>query len=135
MPGREYDGMGETRTAYQRRAAALQAAYYVPTGIWPLVPYIGMRTFEWITGPKVDRWLVQTVGAIVGVIGVVIGRARAHDRITPEIEILAVGSALSLATVDVVFVARRRISPIYLADAALNLIIVGLWLTGRRSRS
>ena len=135
MPGRELDEMGETRTAYQRRAAALQTAYYVPTGILPLIPYVGMRTFEWFTGPKVDRWLVQTVGALVGVVGIVIGRARSQDRITPEIETLAVGSALSLAAVDVVFVARRRISPIYLGDALMNLIIVGLWLAGRRSRS
>lgn len=103
--------MKDAQIHRKRRAAALQSAYYIPTGIWPLVPYVGMRTFEWITGPKVDRWLVQTVGALFGVIGVVIGRARSHDRITPEIETLAVGSALSLATVDVVFVARRHISP------------------------
>ena len=127
--------MSDARKSIQRRAAALQTAYYVPTGNWPLVPHVGMRTFEWFTGPKVDRWLVQTVAALVGVIGIVIGRARSHDRITPEIETLAVGSALSLATVDVVFVARRRISPIYLGDAVLNLIIVGLWLAGRRTRS
>lgn len=127
--------MADARTTYQRRAAALQTAYYVPTAILPLIPYVGMRLFEWFTGPKVDRWLVKTVAALVGVIGIVIGRARSHERITPEIEILAVGSALSLATVDVVFVARRRISPIYLGDAAMNLIIVGLWLAGRRSRS
>jgi hypothetical protein len=127
--------MDDSRSTYQRRAAALQTAYYVSTGIWPLIPFIGIRTFEWLTGPKTDRWLVQTVGALVGVIGMVIGRARSSDRITPEIEALAIGSAASLATVDVVFVARRRISPIYLGDALLNLIIVGLWLTGRRSRS
>ena len=126
--------MNDTRTHRKHRAAALQTAYYLPTGIWPLVPYVGIRTFEWFTGPKTDRWLVQTVAALVGVIGMVIGLARARNRITPEIEILAVGSALSLTTVDVVFVARRRISPIYLLDALANLIIVANWLAGRRSR-
>ena len=126
--------MDDSRTAYQRRAAAMQAAYYVPTGVWPLIPSVGMRTFEMLTGPKTDRWLVQTVGALVGVVGMVIGLARARNRITPEIEILAVSSALSLTTVDVVFVARRRISPIYLLDALANLIIVANWLAGRRSR-
>ena len=126
--------MNDTGPHRKRRAAALQAAYYVPTGVWPLVPVIGIRTFEWFTGPKVDRWLVQTVGALVGVIGMVIGRARSNDRITPEIEALAIGSAVSLATVDVVFVARRRISPIYLGDALVNLIIVANWIAGRRSR-
>lgn len=126
--------MGSARTDHRRRAAALQTAYYLPTGIWPLIPYVGIRTFEWFTGPKVDRWLVQTVAALVGVIGMVIGRARANDRITPEIEALGIGSAVSLATVDVVFVARRRISPIYLGDAVMNMIIVAFWLAGRRSK-
>ena len=126
--------MNDTRNHRKRRAAALQTAYYLPTGIWPLIPKIGIPTFEWLTGPKVDRWLVQTVGALVAVIAVVIGRARANDRITPEIEALAIGSAVSLATVDVVFVARRRIRPIYLVDALMNLIIVAAWIAGRRSK-
>jgi hypothetical protein len=125
--------MDKARNVRQRRAAALQSAYYLPTGIWPLIPRIGIPTFEWFTGPKVDRWLVQTVGALVGVIGIVIGRARANDRITPEIEALAIGSAVSLAAVDVVFVGRRRIRPIYLGDALMNLVIVAAWLAGRRS--
>lgn len=127
--------MKDTRIHRKRRAAALQTAYYVPTGVWPLIPYVGIRTFEWITGPKADRWLVQTFGALVAVIGVVIGRAAKRGNITPEVELLAVGSALSLATADVVFVARRRISPVYLGDAVMNLIIVATWLAGRRSRA
>ena len=49
------------------RLARLQAVFYIVTGVWPIV---SMRSFEAITGPKVDRWLVKTVGALVAVIGV-----------------------------------------------------------------
>ncbi len=126
-----YNDMSDDRAGRQRRAAVLQTAYYLPTGIWPLIPFVGIRTFEVLTGPKTDRWLVQTVGALVTVIGAVIGRAGSRRRVTPEVELLAVGTALSLATVDVVFVARRRIRPVYLLDALTNLWFAETW---RRTR-
>jgi len=123
--------MSDDRVDRQRRIAKWQAAYYLPTGIWPLIPFVGIRTFEVLTGPKTDRWLVQTVGALVTVIGAVIGLAGSRRRVTPEVELLAVGTALSLATVDVVFVARRRIRPVYLLDALTNLWFAETW---RRTR-
>jgi len=123
--------MSNDRADRQRRIAKWQAAYYLSTGIWPLIPFVGIRTFEVLTGPKTDRWLVQTVGALVTVIGAVIGLAGSRRRVTPEVELLAVGTALSLATVDVVFVARRRIRPVYLLDALTNLWFAETW---RRTR-
>jgi hypothetical protein len=36
-----------------------QGAFYLSSGVWPL---ISMRTFERITGPKTDKWLVKTGG-------------------------------------------------------------------------
>ncbi len=121
--------MDEQRADRQRRVALMQAAYYVPTGVWPLV---GMRSFEWLTGRKTDRWLVQTVGLLVGVVGAMVGLAGERRRVTPEMEGVAVGTALSLAAIDVVFVARRRIRPVYLLDAGANLGIAAGWLRARR---
>jgi hypothetical protein len=49
----------------------VQGAYYLATGIWPLV---SVETFQWVTGPKTDHlpsgyeadhWLVMTVGVLV----------------------------------------------------------------------
>ena len=37
------------------------------------------------------------------------------------------GSAAGLALIDVIFVARRRISPIYLADAAAETALLVAW--------
>lgn len=112
-----------------RRVWMLQAAYFIITGIWPLV---GIRTFQWITGPKTDFWLVRCVGALVAVVGVVLGMAGRRGRITPEITTLAVGSSASLATIDTIYSARGRISRIYLLDAVINALFIIAWVRGRR---
>jgi len=105
----------------------LQGLYFLATGIWPL---LSMRTFEAVTGPKVDRWLVKTVGVLVAVIGVsLLADARRPSRGS---QVLGVGSAAALAGVDVVYSLRGRISKIYLVDAVLEALMVTLWVVGGR---
>jgi hypothetical protein len=79
-----------------------------------------------VTGPKQDLWLVKTVGALVIVIGAAIGLAAVRTSIGEQTFVLAAGSAL--AAIDVTYVAKRVITPIYLADAAAELALVALWL-------
>jgi hypothetical protein len=112
----------------KREVALAQAAYYLPTSIWPI---LHMRSFEWVTGPKVDRWLVKTVAGLIGVAGGVIGLAARRDRLTPEVEWLGIGSALTLATIDLVYVSKRRIRPVYLLDAIANIGLVAGYLASR----
>jgi hypothetical protein len=128
--------MGRT-PAPERLVAAValaQGGYFALTGLWPLV---SMRTFERVTGPKVDRWLVQTVGVLVLAVGASLGLAGARRRVTPELTLLAAGSAAGLAAIDVVYVARRRIAPVYLLDAlAEGALLVGWaagWVVRRRT--
>jgi energy-converting hydrogenase Eha subunit E len=102
-----------------------QGLYFLVTGIWPLV---SIRTFEAVTGPKTDDWLVRTVGVQVAVVGAVLVLAGLREAVTPEIALLAVGSALGLMGIDLWYVARRVIPRIYLLDAAAELVIVGLWV-------
>jgi hypothetical protein len=111
-----------------------QGLYYVATGIWPL---FSMRTFEAVTGPKTDRWLVKTVGVLVGVIGATLILAGRRRRVGPEPALLAAGSAAGLAAVDTVYATRGRIAKIYLLDAILEVVLVAAWivLASRRDRS
>jgi hypothetical protein len=111
-----------------RRAAAVQGAYYVLSGPTPLV---SRRGFEWLTGPKEDWWLVNTIAGLVTVAGATLASAAARDAVTAETRTLGMGVAAVLAGIDVTYVARRQISPVYLADAALQLGCLALWARRR----
>ena len=108
-----------------RTIAILQGLYFVITGIWPL---LSISTFQAVTGPKTDLWLVKTVGLLVTVVGFVILLAGIHGSVTFEIFILAVGSASALAAVDVNYSLNRTISRIYLLDALAEFALILLWI-------
>lgn len=107
-----------------RYLPAFQGLSFLATGIWPLV---SIRTFMTVTGPKTDVWLVKTVGVLVAVIGVVLLAAGSRGRMIPELVGLAMGSAAALAAVDVWYAWRRVIPRIYLADAAVEVVLILLW--------
>lgn len=107
----------------------IHALFNLISGAWPLVH---MPSFEAVTGPKTDHWLVKTVTSFIMVVGAVIGSAGMRNRITPEITGLAIASSATLATVDVIYVAKGRISPIYLLDAVAETLLIAGWLRRRR---
>jgi hypothetical protein len=106
--------------------AKAQAGYYLATGLFP---FVTRRGFEAVTGPKPEWWLVLTVGALTSVAGASIGGAGARQRLTPETALLAIGTAVSLGAIDVVYSVKRRISPVYLLDAAAQAALAGAWLS------
>ncbi len=98
-----------------------QGLYYLATGV---LPFISMRTFVAITGPKRDLWLVRTVGLLVSVIGAVLVISGLRRERRSEMQLLAAGSALGLAGIDVFYASKGRISRVYLLDAAAEGAIV-----------
>lgn len=108
-----------------------QGAYYIVTGVWPLV---SIGTFQRVTGPKVDTWLVKTVGVLLLVIGSVLVLAGARGRRQPEFDILAAGSALAVSAVEGFYALKGRISPVYLLDVVAEVFLVAALLIGRRRR-
>lgn len=111
------------------KVALIQGVFYVATGVWPLVDIV---SFQVVTGPKTDLWLVRTVGVLVTVVGAVLISASRRRRITDEIVLLATGSALGLAAIDLIYSLSGRISPVYLADAAAEIGVALLWVIGWR---
>ncbi|MFL5327910.1 MAG: hypothetical protein ACJ8C4_03260 [Gemmataceae bacterium] len=120
----------------------VQGAYFLVTGLWPI---LSLRTFIQITGEKtdnaktgllIDHWLVITVGVLVTPIGAALLLSAIRRVWRLETAILALGSAVGLLVVDVIYVSRRMIDPIYLADAGIEaLLIVGWLIAGVRSRT
>jgi|HubBroStandDraft_4_1064222.scaffolds.fasta_scaffold00088_12 hypothetical protein len=93
-----------------------------------MAPLVSMRTFEALTGKKRDRWLVQMVGLLATSIGLSLWLGSRSEEVDPASLVLSCTSALAFAGIDIVHACRRRISPIYLADAAVELAIVNLML-------
>jgi hypothetical protein len=112
------------------RLAKWHGIYWIVSGIWPI---LHMPSFEAVTGPKVDKWLVKTVGALIAVAGAGLVQGAANKRVTPELETVVVGSALSLTAIDIVYVANRRIRPIYLLDAVVHTTLAVAWRRAARS--
>lgn len=104
--------------------ARSHSAYYIATGIWPLVH---MRSFELVAGRKKDRWLVRTVGVLVTAIGAGIGLAQARLELTPSMRILAMFAAAGLAGIDIYYAGTGRIRRVYLVDAAIEVVLALVW--------
>ncbi|MFM8319381.1 MAG: hypothetical protein ACKOC5_00580 [Chloroflexota bacterium] len=114
-----------------------QGLYYLVTGVWPM---FSRRSFEAVTGPKGDFWLVKTTGLLISVVGGALLMAGTRRRLNPETVLVGAGAAASLATIDVLYTARRRIPRIYLLDGLAQAVFLGGWVAGtlllrQRSRS
>jgi hypothetical protein len=105
--------------------ALAQGAYFLLTGVWPI---ISIKTFQMVTGPKTDLWLVKTVGLLVAVIGAILVWAGWTSNVLGQTVALASGSAAALTIIDVYYVWKRVIAPIYMADALVEAILIVGWI-------
>jgi hypothetical protein len=124
----------------------LQGLYYFVTGVWPLV---SIRTFLLVTGEKgkgdhlvtgldIDHWLVMTAGVLITSIGLTLLVAAWRRTLVIELAVLAIGGAVGLTAIDVIYTSRGVIPPIYLLDAAVEVPLIVAWcvaLAMRRKQS
>ena len=66
--------------------ALIQGAYFVATGVWSRVD---IDSFQRVTGPKTDLWLVNTVGVLVTAIGLGLILAGTMETISAEVVLIA----------------------------------------------
>lgn len=111
-----------------RTLSRAHGAFNLASGLWPL---LSLRTFEAVMGPKEDDWLVKAVAGLLVAAGV--AQLTAAD--TPEAQrtsrTIGLGVPAALAAVDLVYVPKGRISPIYLLDAAAHLSWITAWTRQR----
>jgi hypothetical protein len=110
-----------------RLLAATQGAFYLCNGIWPIV---SLRTFERVTGPKSEGWLVKTTGSLIAVFGLALlessrERSRQSRRLA---KLIGLGSATALGTAAGWYAARGRVSRVYFLDAAIESLFVAMWI-------
>jgi hypothetical protein len=107
-----------------RIAAWVQGGYYLVFGLWSLVD---ISSFQALTGPKHDLWLVKTVGLLLVVCAAALLSAAFRKDIRLESVIIGGGAALALAAIDVIYVSTGVISPIYLLDAGVEAAFGVFW--------
>jgi hypothetical protein len=104
-----------------RLMAVGQGVALVGLGAWPIV---AMRTFERVTGPKHDDWLVRTVGGLCVAIGA--GLLAGSGRPT-VVRPLGVASAATFLATDVIGYRSGRLGAVYLLDAVAEAALIGGW--------
>jgi len=105
--------------------ALLQGIYFLITGIWPL---LHIDSFQKITGPKTDLWLVKTVGALLIPVAVTLYSHRAIQGNHWHAVILGSLTALAFICIDFYYALNDVISDIYLADGMVELIFLTGWI-------
>lgn len=105
--------------------AVIHGLYFCVTGLWPI---IHMDSFLFVTGPKEDLWLVETVGMLAFAIGFGLLIGGWSRNITFPLSIIAVAAAIGFILVDIIFVWQLIISPIYLLDAAVEFVFLSAWI-------
>lgn len=92
----------------------LQGWFYIVTGIWPV---LHMKSFEAVTGPKTDKWLVRTVALMITCSGIIFIRF-ADEEAALWLGIL---NAFTLTGIDVYYSLKKVIRKIYLLDAVVEM--------------
>ena len=108
----------------------LQGAYFVLTGLWPLVH---TRSFLAVTGPKTDIWMLKTLSGLITAVGAVLLQAGIRNGRSAEARSLAAGSALALMSADIYYVGKGTISRVYLLDAAAEALLLTAWVQAGRT--
>ncbi len=104
--------------------ARAHGLFNVVNGLWPL---LHMRSFEAVFGPKVDRWLVRTVAGLLLANGLVQMRAESDPASISHARMTGIGTAATLAAIDLTYAPAGRIRRIYLLDAVAELTWIVLW--------
>jgi hypothetical protein len=107
-----------------------QGVYYLLIGLWP---WVAASSYQFLTGTRSDLWLVQSLGALLVIIGIALCVAGYRHEKSWAVVCLALGTAATLAFLDVYFVTQRRIALGYLLDAAVEVGLVVLWIYSWRS--
>jgi hypothetical protein len=83
---------------------------------------------------ETEIWLTLSGSALTLVIGATLCLAAYRRQGSPEILLLAFGSAFGLTLLELIFVFQERISAFYLVDAAIQVGLIVFWVYGWRRK-
>src|SRR5690606_31412191 len=103
----------------------VQGLFYFFTGVWPLLQIESLMAG---TGPKSGIWVVKTGGLLITACSLGMLAASVRQGAQPGLPLVLFGYMFVLAAIDVYYVAREVILPVYLADAAVEVLFLLIWL-------
>lgn len=108
-----------------KAVATIQGLYFLVTGVWPI---LSPGTFQKVTGPKEEVWLVKTMGLVFAIIGATLLFGGLREKPSLETQVLGATAAVGIAGVDIIYTAKGRIRPVYLLDAAAEGVLLLGWI-------
>lgn len=113
-------------TAQKLRVALLwsQGSYTLLTAVWPIVH---IKSFMDVSGYKTDIWLVKTVGILLAAIAVCLLLSISSKENFP-VAVLGLFTAAGMAYVDFFYALNDTIPDIYMADGAVEILFVLVWM-------
>jgi hypothetical protein len=121
-----WPGRGARIRALAPAVTRAQGWYYLVGGLWRLAH---PRSFEWVSGPKPDQFQTDVAAALFAAAGAALLTGTADRARGPVTRVLAAGTAVAVAAVDVKY--RREIRSLFLVEAALELVMAAAAGTGR----
>jgi hypothetical protein len=107
-----------------RYTILFQAAYTLITAVWPL---IHIKSFMEVTGYKTDIWLVKTVGALLIPVSLCLLLLLFTRTDRRPAFVLGGLTAMAFACIDFYYASTDVISNIYMADGAIQLMLILVW--------
>ena len=102
----------------------IQGIYFIITGLWPV---FHIESFFKVTGPKQEIWLVKGFGILITSIGIPLIISSYLNDQSVSMKLLGVLTVIALAGVDIYYVSKKDIPPIYLLDAVIEIGFVIAW--------
>jgi hypothetical protein len=107
-----------------------QGIYYLLRGLWLLLGY-GFQGAA--SGETVSAFLAHSTGLLVLIIGAALCLAAYRRQGSAEVLLIALGAAIGLTVLDLVYVFNRSISVLYILDAIIQAALVAAWVHGWRT--
>jgi hypothetical protein len=90
-----------------------------------------MKSFERVSGPKRNDWLVKTVSLLLIADAICFASALLMNVLSLPVILLSISSAAALLLIDLIYVFNHKISSVYLFDAVIEItFIFSLLLSG-----
>ncbi|WP_370898422.1 hypothetical protein [Chryseobacterium gossypii] len=103
----------------------LQAVYFLITAVWPLVH---IKSFLYVTGPKTDIWLVQTVAVLLLPYSLLFFYLAFAKKILNIHALVGGISALGLGVIELYYYLQGTLKWVYFVDAIIEICFFIYWL-------